>query len=69
MTSSIDFSQMSDADVGKLYVDALGVYEDQISVMDYIRKRTTIVRNSLEDIEIELKKRNIKIKTVEEKDE
>ena len=50
-------------------VDALGVYEDQISVMDYIRKRTTIVRNSLEDIEIELKKRNIKIKTVEEKDE
>ena len=69
MTSSIDFSQMSDEDVGKLYVDALGVYEDQISVMDYIRKRTTIVRNSLEDIEIELKKRNIKIKTVEEKDE
>tara|TARA_R100001198_G_C5034237_1_gene98316 strand:+ start:238 stop:447 length:210 start_codon:yes stop_codon:yes gene_type:complete len=69
MTSSIDFSKMSNEDVGKLYVDALGVYEDQISVMDYIRKRTTIVRNSLEDIEIELKKRNIKIKTVEEKDE
>ena len=69
MTSSIDFSKMSNEDVGKLYVDALGVYEDQISVMEYIRKRTTIVRNSLEDIETELKKRNVKIKTVEEKNE
>ena len=69
MTSSIDFSKMSNEDVGKLYVDALGVYEDQIAIMDFIRKKTTDVRNTLHDIEQELHKRKIKIKPMEEKNE
>ncbi len=66
MTSSIDFSKMSNEDIGKLYIDGLQVYEDQITLMDVIRKKTTDVRNNLHDIEQELHKRNIKIKTTEE---
>lgn len=69
MTSSIDFSKMSDEDIGKLYIDGLQVYEDQISIMDFIRKKTTDVRNDLHDIEQELHKRKIKIKPAEEKNE
>lgn len=69
MTSSIDFSQMSNEDVGKMYADGLQVYEDQLTIMEYVRKKSTDVRNVLHDLEIELKKRNIKIKTVEEEDE
>ncbi len=69
MTSSIDFSKMSNEDVSKMYVDGLQVYEDQITIMEYVRKKSTDVRNVLHDLEIELKKRNIKIKTVEEEDE
>jgi len=69
MTSSIDFSKMSNEDVGKMYADGLQVYEDQITIMEYVRKKSTDVRNVLHDLEIELKKRNIKIKTVEEEDE
>ena len=52
-----------------MYVDGLQVYEDQITIMEYVRKKSTDVRNVLHDLEIELKKRNIKIKTVEEEDE
>tara|TARA_Y100000114_G_C11760148_1_gene329073 strand:- start:3774 stop:3983 length:210 start_codon:yes stop_codon:yes gene_type:complete len=69
MTSSIDFSQMSNEDVGKMYADGLQVYEDQLTIMEYVRKKSTDVRNVLHDLEIELKKRNIKIKPVEEKNE
>lgn len=69
MTSSIDFSKMSNEDVGKMYADGLQVYEDQITIMEYVRKKSTDVRNVLHDLEIELKKRNIKIKNVEEEDE
>lgn len=69
MTSSIDFSQMSNDDIGKLYIDGLQVYEDQITLMDVIRKKATNVRNNLHDIEQELNKRNIKIKPTEEKNE
>ena len=69
MTSSIDFSQMSNEDIGKLYIDGLQVYEDQITLMDVIRKKATDVRNNLHDIEQELNKRNIKIKPTEEKNE
>ena len=69
MTSSIDFSQMSNEDIGKLYIDGLQVYEDQITLMDVIRKKATDVRNNLHDIEQELNKRKIKIKPTEEKTE
>ena len=69
MISSIDFSKMSNEDVSKMYVDGLQVYEDQITIMEYVRKKSTDVGNVLHDLEIELKKRNIKIKTVEEEDE
>tara|TARA_Y100000114_G_C11489078_1_gene199009 strand:+ start:95 stop:346 length:252 start_codon:yes stop_codon:yes gene_type:complete len=65
----VDLSKMSNEEVGKLYIDGLTIYEDQIEMMDFIRKKSTIVRNSLHDLEIELKKRNIKIKPVEEKTE
>ena len=69
MTSSIDFFLILNEDVSKMYVDGLQVYEDQITIMEYVRKKSTDVRNVLHDLEIELKKRNIKIKTVEEEDE
>ena len=69
MTSSIDFSKMSNEEVGKMYVEGLQVYEDQIEIMDFVRKKSTDVRNILHDLEIELKKRNIKIKTMEETNE
>lgn len=69
MTSSIDFSKMSNEEVGKMYVEGLQVYEDQIEIMDFVRKKSTDVRNILHDLEIELKKRNIKVKTMEETNE
>jgi len=69
MTSSIDFSQMSNEEVGKMYVDGLQVYEDQIEIMDFIRKKSTDVRNVLHEIEEELVKRKIQVKPVEEKNE
>ena len=67
MTSSIDFSQMSDKEVGKLFLQGVQVYEDQITIMDFIRKKSTEVRNDLHELEKELQKRNIKIKNIEEK--
>lgn len=52
-----------------MYVEGLQVYEDQIEIMDFVRKKSTDVRNILHDLEIELKKRNIKVKTMEETNE
>ena len=69
MTSSIDFSQMSDKEVGKLFLQGVQVYEDQITIMDFIRKKATEVRNDLHELETELKKRNIQIKKIQEKSE
>jgi hypothetical protein len=69
MTSSIDFSKLSDEEVGKLFLQALQVYEDQISIMDFVRKKTTEVRNDIHDLEIELTKRNVQIKSLEEENE
>lgn len=67
MTSSIDFSKMSDKEVGKLFLQGVQVYEDQITIMDFIRKKATEVRNDLHELETELKKRNIQIKKIQEK--
>ena len=69
MTSSIDFSKMSDKEVGKLFLQGVQVYEDQITIMDFIRKKATEVRNDLHELETELKKRNIQIKKLQEKSE
>ena len=69
MTSSIDFSKMSDKEVGKLFLQGVQVYEDQITIMDFIRKKATEVRNDLHELEKELQKRNIKIKNIQEKSE
>ena len=69
MTSSIDFSKMSDKEVGKLFLQGVQVYEDQITIMDFIRKKATEVRNDLHELETELKKRNIQIKKIKEKSE
>ena len=69
MTSLIDFSKLSDEEVGKLYVDGLQVYEDQITIMEFLRKKYIGVRNDLHEIESELKRRNIKIKPVEKENE
>ena len=69
MTSSINYSNLSDEQVGKLFLQALQVYEDQISIMDFIRKKATEVRNDIYDLEIELTKRNIEIKKLEENNE
>ena len=66
MTSSIDYSKLSDEEVGKLFLQALQVYEDQISIMDFVRKKATEVRNDIHDLEIELTKRNVQIKSLEE---
>lgn len=69
MTSSTDYSKLSDEEVSNIYAQGLQVYEDQITIMDFIRKKATEVRNTLHEIEIELKKRNIQIKPVEEDNE
>ena len=69
MTSSIDYSKLSDEEVGKLFLQALQVYEDQISIMDFVRRKATEVRNDIHDLEIELTKRNVQIKSLEEKNE
>ena len=52
-----------------IYAQGLQVYEDQITIMDFVRKKATEVRNTLYEIETELKKRNIQIKPVEEDNE
>jgi len=69
MTSSTDYSKLSDEEVSTIYTQGLQVYEDQITIMDFIRKKATEVRNTLHEIETELKKRNIQIKPVEEDNE
>ena len=65
MTSSTDFSKLSDEEVGKLFLQGIQVYEDQITLMDFIRKKVTEVRNDLHDLENELQKRNVKIKKIQ----
>ena len=61
MTSSIDYSNLSNEEVSTIYAQGLQVYEDQITIMDFVRKKTTEVRNTLHELEVELKKRNIQI--------
>ena len=69
MTSSIDYSNLSNEEVSTIYAQGLQVYEDQITIMDFVRKKATEVRNTLYEIETELKKRNIQIEKVEKQNE
>jgi|TARA_B100000287_G_scaffold325973_1_gene310208 hypothetical protein len=69
MTSSIDYSNLSNEEVSTIYAQGLQVYEDQITIMDFVRKKTTEVRNTLHELEVELKKRNIQIEKVEKQNE
>lgn len=69
MTSSTDYSKLSDEQVGRLFLQALQVYEDQIAIMDFIRKKVTEVRNDIYDLEKELAKRNVEIKNLEKENE
>ena len=69
MTSSIDYSKLSNEEVGTIYAQGLQVYEDQITIMDFVRKKATEVRNTLHELEVELKKRNIQIEKVEKQNE
>jgi len=69
MTSSIDYSKLSNEEVSTIYVQGLQVYEDQITIMDFVRKKATEVRNTLHELEVELKKRNIQIEKVEKQNE
>ena len=68
MTTSIeiDFSKLSDKELASLYIQGIQVYDDQIEIMDYVRKKSIEVRNDLVEFEKELKKRKIEIKTIEE---
>ena len=69
MTSSTDYSKLSDEQVGRLFLQALQVYEDQIAIMDFIRKKAAEVRNDIYDLEKELAKRNVEIKNLEKENE
>ena len=64
MTSSTEtnFDKLSNDDLMRLYLEGIQVYEDQIEIMDYVRKKSIEVRNDLVDLENELHKRRIHIK-------
>ena len=64
MTSSTEtnFDKLSNDDLMRLYLEGIQVYEDQIEIMDYVRKKSIEVRIDLVDLENELHKRRIQIK-------
>ena len=56
---------MPDEAVVSLYLQGIQVYEDQIELMEYVRKKSVEVRNDLVEFEDELRKRNVEIELVE----
>ena len=60
---------MPDEGVVSLYLQGIQVYEDQIELMEYVRKKSLEVRNDLVELEDELKKRNVEIELVEREEE
>ena len=69
-TSTEDkIKDMSDEGVVSLYLQGIQVYEDQIELMEYVRKKSLEVRNDLVELEDELKKRNVEIELVEREEE
>ena len=69
-TSTEDkIKDMPDEGVVSLYLQGIQVYEDQIELMEYVRKKSLEVRNDLVELEDELKKRNVEIELVEREEE
>ena len=68
MTTSTNdkFKDVSDEKVADLFLQGIQVYEDQIELMDYVRKKSIEVRNDLVELEEELIKRKIEIEIIEE---
>ena len=68
MTTSTEdkFKDVSDEKVADLFLQGIQVYEDQIELMDYVRKKSIEVRNDLVELEEELVKRKIEIEITEE---
>jgi hypothetical protein len=57
---------MPDEGVVSLYLQGVQVYEDQIELMEYVRKKSLEVRNDLVELENEMTKRKIEIEIDEE---
>ena len=69
-TSTEDkIKDMPDEGVVSLYLQGIQVYEDQIELMEYVRKKSIEVRNDLVELEGELKKRNVEIELIEREEE
>ena len=68
MTTSTNdkFKDVSDEKIADLFLQGIQVYEDQIELMDYVRKKSIEVRNDLVELEEELVKRKIEIEIIEE---
>ena len=68
MTTSTNdkFKDVSDEKIASLFLQGIQVYEDQIELMDYVRKKSIEVRNDLVELEEELVKRKIEIEINEE---
>tara|TARA_R100000008_G_scaffold35391_1_gene20079 strand:+ start:10 stop:240 length:231 start_codon:yes stop_codon:yes gene_type:complete len=68
MTTSTNdkFKDVSDEKVADLFLQGIQVYEDQIELMDYVRKKSIEVRNDLVELEEELVKRKIEIEVTNE---
>tara|TARA_R100000808_G_C2152631_1_gene162183 strand:- start:3183 stop:3413 length:231 start_codon:yes stop_codon:yes gene_type:complete len=68
MTTSTNdkFKDVSDEKIADLFLQGIQVYEDQIELMDYVRKKSIEVRNDLVELEEELVKRKIEIEVTEE---
>ena len=59
------FKDVPDEKVASLFLQGIQVYEDQIELMDYVRKKSIEVRNDLVELEEELVKRKIEIEITE----
>ncbi len=60
------FKDVPDEKVASLFLQGLQVYEDQIELMEYVRKKSVEVRNDLVELEDELVKRKIEIEVTNE---
>ena len=54
-----------DEGVVSLYLQGIQVYEDQIELMEYVRKKSVEVRNDLVELGDELKRRKVEIELIE----
>ena len=61
-----NIKDMPDEGVVSLYLQGIQVYEDQIELMEYVRKKSLEVRNDLVELENEMTKRKIEIEIDEE---